>query len=88
MTGVQTCALPILVATQSRVDQHQTHLAQLDQTTKEPLDRATAAGKVDILIFGSRLQEALDSFIYRDLSNTNYPTNNKNDFVLGQVAGD
>lgn len=45
-------------------------------------------GKVDILIFGSRLQEALDSFIYRDLSNTNDPTNNKNDFVLGQVAGD
>lgn len=35
-----------VVATQSRVDQHQTHLAQLDQTTKEALDRATAAGKL------------------------------------------
>jgi len=33
-------------ATQSQVDQHQTHLAQLDQTTKEALDRATAAGKL------------------------------------------
>ena len=35
-----------VVATQNRVDQHQTHLAQLDQTTKEALDRATAAGKL------------------------------------------
>jgi len=33
-------------ATQSRVDQHDTHLAQLDQTTKDALDRATAAGKL------------------------------------------
>ena len=33
-------------ATQSQVDQHQTHLSQLDQTTKEALDRATAAGKL------------------------------------------
>jgi outer membrane protein OmpA-like peptidoglycan-associated protein len=33
-------------ATQTRVDQHQTHLSQLDQTTKEALDRATAAGKL------------------------------------------
>jgi peptidoglycan-associated lipoprotein len=33
-------------ATQARVDQHQTHLSQLDQTTKEALERATAAGKL------------------------------------------
>jgi outer membrane protein OmpA-like peptidoglycan-associated protein len=33
-------------ATQARVDQHETHLGQLDQTTKEALDRATAAGKL------------------------------------------
>lgn len=33
-------------ATQSQVDGHQTHLSQLDQTTKEALDRATAAGKL------------------------------------------
>ena len=33
-------------ATNSRVDQHETHLSQLDQTTKEALDRATAAGKL------------------------------------------
>src|SRR4051812_30306503 len=33
-------------ATQSQVDQHQSHLAQLDQSTKDALDRATAAGKL------------------------------------------
>ena len=33
-------------ATQSQVDQHQTHLSQLDQTAKDALDRATAAGKL------------------------------------------
>lgn len=33
-------------ATQSRVDEHQSRIAQLDQTTKEALDRATAAGKL------------------------------------------
>ncbi len=32
--------------TQGQVDQHQAHLAQLDQTTKDALDRATAAGKL------------------------------------------
>jgi outer membrane protein OmpA-like peptidoglycan-associated protein len=35
-----------VAATQSRVDEHQTRLSQLDQTTKEALDRATAAGKL------------------------------------------
>ena len=33
-------------ATSSRVDQHESHLAQLDQSTKDALDRATAAGKL------------------------------------------
>jgi outer membrane protein OmpA-like peptidoglycan-associated protein len=33
-------------ATQSQVDQHQAHLAQLDQTTRDALSRATAAGKL------------------------------------------
>src|ERR1019366_10049174 len=33
-------------ATQGQVDQHQAHLVQLDQTTKDALDRATAAGKL------------------------------------------
>ena len=33
-------------AQQSTLDQHQTHLSQLDQSTKDALDRATAAGKL------------------------------------------
>src|SRR3954463_6863862 len=33
-------------ATQTRVDQHDTRLGQLDQATKDALDRATAAGKL------------------------------------------
>jgi outer membrane protein OmpA-like peptidoglycan-associated protein len=33
-------------ATQSQVDQHQTHLSQLDQTTQDALSRAEAAGKL------------------------------------------
>lgn len=45
-------------------------------------------GKVDVLIFGSRLQEASDSFVYRDLSNTGDPTNTANDYVLGQITDD
>ena len=33
-------------ATQSQVDQHQAHLAQLDQTAQDALNRAEAAGKL------------------------------------------
>ncbi len=33
-------------ATQGRVDQQQAHLTQLDQTTQDALNRATAAGKL------------------------------------------
>ena len=33
-------------ATQTQVDQQQTHLAQLDQSTQDALTRATAAGKL------------------------------------------
>ena len=33
-------------ATQGQVTQHEAHLGQLDATTKEALDRATAAGKL------------------------------------------
>ena len=35
-----------VTATQGQVDQHEAHLTQLDQTTKDALDRATAAGKL------------------------------------------
>lgn len=45
-------------------------------------------GKIDILVFGTRLQEVTDSYVYRDLSNTGDPTNTANDFVLGQLSTD
>ena len=45
-------------------------------------------GKVDIYTFGFRFTQILDSFIYRDKSNKNDPTNSVNDFVLGQIAAD
>jgi len=35
-----------VTATQSQVDKHETRLTQLDQATKDALDRATAAGKL------------------------------------------
>ena len=45
-------------------------------------------GKVDVHIFGTRIQEVVDSFIYRDLSNTGSATHVANDYVLGQISGD
>ena len=35
-----------VTATQGQVDRHEAHLTQLDQATKDALDRATAAGKL------------------------------------------
>src|SRR5690348_8523594 len=35
-----------VTATQGQVDRHEAHLTQLDQSTKDALDRATAAGKL------------------------------------------
>lgn len=45
-------------------------------------------GKVDVLVFGTRVSDTFDTFIYRDKSNTNDATNSKNDFVLGKIIGD
>jgi uncharacterized phage protein gp47/JayE len=45
-------------------------------------------GKIDIYIYGVRLQEILDTYIYRDLSNTGDATNSLNDYVLGQITSD
>ena len=45
-------------------------------------------GKVDIYTFGTRVQEVIDTFIYRDVSNTGDPTNSNNNRVLGQISGD
>ena len=45
-------------------------------------------GKVDVIILGSSLQENIDTFIYKDKSNTGNAFDAKNNFVLGQIAGD
>lgn len=55
--------------------------------TKTVVSEGTG-GKVDVVILGSNLNENIDSFIYRDRSNKNDPTDTKNIFVLGQIAGD
>lgn len=41
-------------------------------------------GKVDIYIQGTNLESTTQSFIYRDQSGKNDPTDSRNDFVLGQ----
>ena len=45
-------------------------------------------GKVDIVILGSNLTENVDSFIYKDKSNNNDPSDPKNVIILGQIVGD
>lgn len=41
-------------------------------------------GKVDIYVQGSSLEEITESYIYKDLSGKNDPTNTKNDYIIGQ----
>lgn len=55
--------------------------------TKTVISEGTG-GKVDIVVLGTNLNENIDSFIYRDKSNKNDPTDAKNIFVLGQISGD
>src|ERR1019366_1296607 len=45
-------------------------------------------GKVDIIILGTTLSSFTDTFIYVDKSNNNDPTNQLNNFVLGQIPTD
>lgn len=45
-----------------------------------------SGGKVDVVVLGSNDVSNTDTFIYQDKSNTNDPTNVKNNFVLGQLA--
>lgn len=45
-------------------------------------------GKVDIYVYGFRLSDTLDSYVYLDHSNKDDPTDISNDFVLGQISGD
>lgn len=45
-------------------------------------------GKVDIVILGQTLNQFTDTFIYKDKSNKNDPTDIANDFILGQISTD
>lgn len=45
-------------------------------------------GKVDVYVFGIRIQSILDTYIYRDKSNSGDATATINDFILGQIDGD
>jgi len=45
-------------------------------------------GKVDVVILGSNLIEATDSYIYVDKSNLLDATNDLNDYTIGQILGD
>lgn len=45
---------------------------------------AGTGGKVDIYIQGAANEQFVESFIYRDQSGKNDPTDERNDFVLGQ----
>jgi hypothetical protein len=47
-----------------------------------------SGGKVDVVVLGSSLIDAIDSYIYIDKSNNNDPTSSKNNIVLGQISGD
>lgn len=64
-----------------------TIIQESENGTKTVLAEGTG-GKVDIYVLGSRIQESSDSFIYRDKSNTSKAENEKNNFVLGQIADD
>jgi hypothetical protein len=45
-------------------------------------------GKVDVCVYGRRMVENVDSFIYNDKSGKSDATQTINDYVIGQIAGD
>mgnify|MGYP003460721228 CR=1 FL=1 len=55
-----------------------------DDGTREIISEGTG-GKVDVLVLGKNPQENIESFIYRDKSNTNNASSNLNDVILGQI---
>lgn len=61
-----------------------TQISTLSDGTKI-ITKEGRGGTVDVVILGTLLQETLDTWIYRDKSNTGDATNSKNDIILGQV---
>lgn len=64
-----------------------TQVFTFEDGTKRIISEGTG-GKIDVYILGTRIQEVIDTFIYRDRSNNGDATNPKNDFILGQIPGD
>lgn len=64
-----------------------TQVVTAEDGTKTIISEGTG-GKVDNYIYGFRLVQILNSYIYRDKSNKNDPTNSANNYVLGQIAED
>lgn len=59
-----------------------------DEEGNKTITSEGTGGKIDIYIYGTRIQEVLDSYIYADKSNTGSAANEANDYVLGQIAAD
>lgn len=60
----------------------------LDDNSNPIIKSEGTGGKVDIFVYGRRLTENVDSFIYNDKSGRNDPTDSLNDYTIGQITGD
>ena len=91
--GYSSAALSVVGVTDSAVIEPGDPLMTRDGTevqinddgTREIISEGTG-GKVDVLVLGKNLQENIESFIYRDKSNTNNASSTLNDFVLCQIG--
>lgn len=60
----------------------------LDSSNQPIILSEGTGGKVDIYVYGRRVVENIDSFVYNDKSGKSDATQSINDFVIGQIAGD
>jgi hypothetical protein len=56
----------------------------VDSSGKKIVVDPGTGGKVDLYIQGQATEEAIESYIYKDLSGKGDPTDAKNDYILGQ----
>lgn len=61
-------------------------IVSTDSNGNTIVSQSGTGGKVDIYVMGENIQPATDSYIYRDKSGRNDPTNSNNDFILGQTS--
>jgi uncharacterized phage protein gp47/JayE len=77
----------VIVAGDPLMTRDGTQVSIAEDGTRTIVSEGTG-GKVDIIVYGTRLQETTSSVVYQDLSNTGDPTHPDNDFVLGQISED